>query len=243
MLKEIFDGLVDIAYPKRCVICSKRIDELLFGNPLCHGCFTKFQKNTPPFCLKCGHNLSQNQIYAGLCKNCHRRTFAFKRAWSACYYEGELKELIHRFKYKNRPKLAKLLAQPLLDFIKEHSLPLERFDYCIPMPLDPIRLREREFNQAELLADELSKYLSFKIMRDTLKRIKHTRPQVDLEQNQRFDNIKGAFGLENGQVIKDKTILVLDDLITTGATASEAASALLAGGAKEVYCLTLATPR
>src|SRR3989338_2064057 len=98
MLKNIFAGLIDIVYPKKCLICAKKIDDLLFENLLCLECFAKFKKNPPPFCMKCGRNLEAHQIYSGLCKNCLRKTFAFKRAWSACYYEGVLKDLIHLFK-------------------------------------------------------------------------------------------------------------------------------------------------
>ena len=243
MFKVIVNGFIDLVYPKRCLLCAARIDELLFENFLCRGCFAKIEKNKAPFCAKCGQSLTHTQFENGVCNKCRRKPFAFSRAWSACYYEGVLKDLIHRFKYEHNPKLARLLAQPLAGFIQEYKIPLEKFDCCIPMPLHPIRLREREFNQAQLLAEEIGGNFNLQILRGALSKIKNTRPQTDLKEKERFSNIKGAFAVQDETMIKGKTILLLDDLITTGATASEASATLINAGAKDVCVLTLATPR
>jgi ComF family protein len=151
-----------------------------------------------------------------------------------------IKELIHQFKYKNREYLDKLLARLMIDFIKEYDLPMEIIDLVIPVPLYTSRLREREFNQALLLSKEIALEFKKKLVYDNLVRLRNTRTQTRLKDSERLLNVRNSFALAKEKDIKGKNILLIDDVLTTAATVSEAASALKHAGANVVFVLTLA---
>ena len=128
----------------------------------------------------------------------------------------------------------------MISFIKEYSLDAGQFDVIIPIPLSSTRSRERGYNQARLLAKELAKEFSIPLAENQLRRIRHTDPQSLLDEKQRWTNIKGAFTIRKLKNLRHKNILLIDDLLTTGATASEAARVLKDAGAGTVGVLTLA---
>jgi len=128
----------------------------------------------------------------------------------------------------------------MISFIKEYSLDAGQFDVIIPIPLSSTRSRERGYNQARLLAKELAKEFSIPLAENQLRRIRHTDPQSLLDEKQRWTNIKGAFTIRKLETFQRKNILLVDDLLTTGATASEAARMLKDAGAGTVGVLTLA---
>jgi ComF family protein len=175
-----------------------------------------------------------------MCPSCLKKKLHFDRAFSPCVYEGAIKELIHEFKYKNKDYLGSVLSKPMINFIEEYNLPMEYLDLIIPVPLHSTRLREREFNQAEVLSRYIALEYNKEISNDTLKRNRNTRTQTDLETNERFLNVRGSFSLTKDKNIRGKNILLIDDVLTTGATSSEAASVLKDAGAGIVFVLTLA---
>jgi ComF family protein len=163
------------------------------------------------------------------------------RIWSVGVYEGVLKELIHQFKYKEKKYLANPLGKLLVDFVGKY-LKEERFDYIVPIPLDKARGRKRGYNQAELLARVLAEGINKPVLTHIVERREKTKPQFGLKRDERFENLSGAFevsrsGKGNVTPIMGKTILLLDDLATTGATLDECAKALKRAGASEVYGL------
>jgi ComF family protein len=164
----------------------------------------------------------------------------FDRAFSPCLYEGVIKELIHEFKYKGKNHLAKPLSKIITDFIKEYDFPIEYLDLIIPMPLYKTRLREREFNQAEILGRHIASEFNKDLAPDLLIRRRPTKTQAELPVDKRFLNVKESFSVVKGDVIKGKNMLIVDDVLTTGATSSEAARTLKDAGAKIVFVLTLA---
>lgn len=225
MRQGAIQAFKDILYPPRCVICHQRILRPCAQDSLCADCIGKIRPNAAPFCTKGGSP---------------RAHFYFDRAWAGYAYEGTIKEMLHHFKYNHKIKLGKALAKLMIDFVREYSLPVGSCDYVIPIPLSPARLREREFNQARLLADGLADSLKLKLLDDCLIRIRNTKSQAELDVISRWKNIQGAFKLKTPDLIKGRAILLIDDVLTTGATASEAAKTLKSAGAGSVFALTLA---
>jgi len=232
-------SLIDLVYPKICVVCknslknSPGIDSLV-----CTQCWGKIKKNTPPFCHICGRQLKS--FAKNICPGCTRKPLHFDRAFSACAYEGVVKELIHAFKYQNKDYLGQPLSRLMIEFIREYALPMEFLDAIIPIPLHKTRLREREFNQAEVLSTHIAAQFNKGVLRDSLRRNRPTQTQTGLEDALRFSNVKGSFSVTRSEHIKGKNLLLIDDVFTTGATASEAAYALKNAGANIVFILTLA---
>jgi len=132
-----------------------------------------------------------------------------------------------------------LLGKLMLDFAGRNIDP-DEIDFVVPVPLHPVKLRERQFNQSEVLAAYLAKKLNKKIVKDRLKRIKYTMPQTELKREQRLKNVNGAFRAKRDSNFEDKTILLVDDVLTTGATLNECAKALKDAGAKRVIAFALA---
>lgn len=160
--------------------------------------------------------------------------------YSATTYDGVVKESIHRFKFNKRKKLAQPLGVLLVNYLgRKPGLELEELDGIIPVPLHQKRLRERGFNQVELLARTLSRYFELPVT-PALERTRPTQPQFDLKREERFNNVKGAFRVIDPKAVYNKKVLLLDDIYTTGSTISECGRVLKNAGARRVEVLTLA---
>ncbi|MBN1913782.1 MAG: ComF family protein, partial [Candidatus Omnitrophica bacterium] len=215
----------------------------LKGNPsvdglICAECWSNIKKNAPPLCSICGRRLKN--FSKNICPLCIRKSLHFDRAFSPCVYEGPIKGLIHDFKYNNRAYLGPTLSRLMIDFIKEHNLLMDYLDLIIPVPLHRSRLREREFNQAEVLSKPIAAEFKKSLACDILKRHRATKVQAELQEHQRLLNVKDSFFVADRKAVMDKNILLIDDVLTTGATASEAARALKKSGAGIVFIMTLA---
>jgi ComF family protein len=239
--QNLLRGFWDILYPKVCLVCRNKLNALSIDELVCLKCWGKIKKNIPPFCRSCGRTLDKKDLSGHLCSGCAKHPPHFDRAFSPCVYEGPLKELIHQFKYKKKDYLGPLIAGFMAEFIREYAIPLDSFDLIIPIPLHPARLREREFNQALILSDYIAGIFDKKVLGDNLIRCRHTRTQTDLKDQQRFINVKESFAVKNPGTIRAKNILLIDDVMTTGATSSEAAFTLKDAGAGKVFVLTLAS--
>jgi ComF family protein len=160
--------------------------------------------------------------------------------WQACRswasYRGPLRSAIHRLKYKNDIGLCEPLGQHLVQLLQEQAWPV---DCIIPVPLNSHRRRERGYNQSALLAFFLTLQTGLPSIPSALQRIRNTRSQVGLTAEERHQNLDGAFSARVDR-ISGRTVLLLDDVMTTGATLRNAARALLIAGASQVYALTLA---
>ena len=221
MIQAIFKAATGIIYPPRCSSCREKLEPADTNKLICRPCLRKIVPNTPPFDREYG------------VKDAH-----FDRAIWACAYEGTIKEIIHSFKYRHKIKLGKLLSELMLNFIQEYRLPLTQCDYIIPIPLSLTRLREREFNQAQIIAADISGALKIPLLNNALKRVRHSRPQAELNREERLNNLKGAF--KNKESLDGKDIMLIDDVLTTGATASEASRVLKETGANSVFVFTAA---
>jgi len=240
MLRQIVKGIKDLVYPEICLACKDPIKGHDEDRHVCTGCFNKIKLNIPPFCSVCGRHLENFKTHKSICPQCLRFSFNFDRAFAPCPYEGVIKELIHEFKYKGKRRLAGPLSALMIDFIRDYSLPIEYIDLVLPVPLSNTRLREREFNQAEALSRQISSVFMKNTPERALIRHRHTRSQADLEEGDRRKNILGSFKVAEPWAVKSKNLLLIDDVLTTGATLSEAAGALKAAGANIVFALTLA---
>ncbi len=189
----------------------------------------------PPYCQRCGRPFPKGST-AHLCSDCLQQKLFFDWGRAAVLYEGIFAEAIQRFKYQGDIHL----AHPLGWFWNKINLETLSFEAIIPVPLHPARLRERGFNQALLLGKILGKIHNKRVLAKGLRRIKNTVPQVQLDHSERAKNVRGAFAVKDQQEIMDKSVLLVDDVFTTGATVNECARILKKSGAKEVLVLTLA---
>ena len=239
-MNNFLKHLLNIIYPRICMICRTRLGKNAIDNLICPHCWAKIKKNTHPVCAICGRKLTKKHIHKKVCPDCQRQHFFFDRAFSPCVYEGIIRQLIHKFKYQNKDYLSALLSKLLIEFMHKNSIMNNLFDLIVPVPLHRTKLREREFNQSELLARRIAVEFSIPLSQSNLWCEHHRQPQMELDKELRWANIKGCFALRNPAKVKGKKILLVDDVLTTGATCSEAAFVLKDAGASCVFVLTLA---
>lgn len=228
-----------LVYPPMCAGCSRALgpeDPTLF----CPDCLTALDLISEPYCPLCGIPFVAENTTSHLCGDCLGGVHSFDRARAAGFYQGLIREVIHRFKYGGQTFLVKPLARMLVEPAKD-LIRLHRIDTIIPVPLHYKRLRQRGFNQASLLARSLGSLLHIPVDYFSLKRTRWTDPQIGLSRNQRAGNVKGAFSLKSAEKIKGKGILLLDDVFTTGETVNQCVGVLKKdGGAGEVVVLSVA---
>lgn len=237
MLKTLSSALLDFVFPPHCHVCRSFIPRSGRLN-ICSSCLENLQPLESPLCTICSmpfHGKSDDHP----CGSCIKNPPAFDAARAAYIYEGAVRELVHRFKYDYRTHLRRPLAimtaEALSGFIREN-----RPDLIVPVPLHVRRLRSRGFNQAVLLGELLSKEWGIPMDRRTMSRIRWTEPQITLDVDQRKENVKGAFSVSDPAVVRGRSVLLLDDVYTTGSTAGECARVLKRNGAERVLVATVA---
>lgn len=233
MLKAILSGLVNIIYPEQCLICKKLFKQEII---VCRDCLNSIKMNVPPFCRRCGRNLKE-----ATCPYCRNTRLYFDRAFSPCRYVGTNTELIHLFKYKGKIKISGIVAEALIKFITNFHIAMDKIDIIVPVPLSRPKLREREFNQSELISLPIAEKFRIQHSAGNLIRLSNNKAQAKLKAQSRFKNIQGAFAVKNKDEFYGRNVLLVDDVLTTGATCSEAARALKESGAKSVSVLTFAS--
>lgn len=170
------------------------------------------------------------------CHHCTIRPPAYMKAWTLYPYLPPLQDAICLFKYRGKVSLARPLGRLMLD-----ALPAALdADLVIPVPLHPTRLREREFNQSLLLADQVAKHIHLPLSFTNLVRTTQSEPQSTLSRKERIKNLRRAFAVRHPQSIAHKRILLIDDVFTTGTTVNECAKVLRKAGAQAIFVLTLA---
>ena len=225
-------------YPSTCAGCSTPLDSERSG-PFCSACMENIDLVSQPYCPVCGIPYSSENTTGHLCGDCLGGVHLFDRARATGFYRGPLREIIHRFKYGGQTFLARPLAKILAASGKELTR-LHNIDLIVPVPLHFKRLRQRGFNQATLLARHLGSALKISVDYASLKRSRWTEPQTGLTRRQRAVNLKNAFDLIRPEKIEAKSILLVDDVFTTGETVNQCARVLKKGGAVEVVVLTVA---
>jgi ComF family protein len=224
---------LDILYPPTCPICCGilRTDHKM----ICPECRKKIKYIKEPLCKKCGKSvLLEEQEY---CYDCSKRPHIFIQGRALLTYEDHVKKSIYRFKYKNKREYAKVYANEIILQLGT-SIANWKVDGIIPIPLHKSKQRSRGFNQAEILALELSKQLDIPCYSNLIERTRKTLPQKSLNDKQRINNLKNAFKM-TGNVVKLRKVILIDDIYTTGITMDSVAEVLLQSGVEEVYFITI----
>jgi ComF family protein len=238
-LERQFSVALDLLYPRNCQICFHAIEASHSIGYVCADCLRSVCPIRAPFCQKCGLPFFGEITATFECGNCRDKNYVFDRAIAAVTTQGVVRDCLHQFKYARREWFGPLLAYYLVEAGLQH-FDWDEIDAIVPVPLHPRKLREREFNQAEYLGEKLSRAFKKPQLRGNLRRIRDTQTQTRLDSSGRADNMRGAFAVKRPDTFKDKRLVLVDDVFTTGATTNECASILLKAGAATVSVLTVA---
>lgn len=202
---------------------------------ICDDCKDKVMLVKKPSCLKCGRPIYSNE--AEYCEECEKKKHLFYKGISAYVYSDIVKKSIYRFKYSNRRYYAKTYGEMIA---KEFLSEIKRWDcdVIVPVPIHRNRYKKRGYNQAEILAKELSKYIGIPVDSSILVRKINTLPQKELDANGRKNNLENAFKISKS-VVQYKKIILVDDIFTTGSTIDACAAMFLAAGVYKIYFISL----
>jgi ComF family protein len=234
-LSSLKDFVLDLIFPKECLGCHQE------GTYLCNNCFDKISINKDNYCTFCKQAIGFNQI----CQACQSQTKLKNVFVIADYNNTILQDLLHSFKYKLVEGISDNLAMLVKEYLKQNKVFLlnninDDNTVLVPVPLHKKRFLKRGFNQSYLLAKEIEKHFEIKII-DLLKRKINTSSQVNMTRQERLVNLKDAFDLESAiELDKNKNIILVDDVITTGSTLNECAYVLNSAGFENIYALVIA---
>jgi competence protein ComFC len=225
-------------YPNLCQICHSMRATTQQGF-VCGACRQQVRFIAPPYCSRCGLPFEGEINTTFECGNCRELELHFEWARAAVAAKGVVLEVIHRYKYNRELWFEPFLGDLLISQAAK-EISSENWDVIVPIPLHRVKQRQREFNQAERLAKLLGRITKIEVANRLLKRLKSTDTQTLLSRADRAANVKAAFAVCEGEWIKDKRILLIDDVLTTGATASACAKALRDKGSGHVAVWTVA---
>jgi len=234
---EFQSTLFQFFLPPQCPCCENFLEEGRQG--FCSNCLSEIRWIEPPFCSICGIPFASKAVENHPCGACVTRGKYFTMARALGAYEGSLREAIHRWKYEGKIHLTPFFTEWMAEGLNRYWEPAS-LDLLIPVPLHTQRLRERGFNQALLLVKELSLRTGIPYRKTILQKKKSTLPQVNLSGTEREKGLRGAFQTIGKEELLEKSVLLVDDVYTTGATVNECSKVLLRGGAERVDVLTLA---
>jgi len=243
-LNTVFNSMLDFSrsvlsgiIPYTCPGCGRPGKELV-----CPDCERKIKYIGEPWCRVCGRQLPPGVSFTDGCRECEGGGFHFDRCRSAMAYEGAVDGAVKKFKFHRNVHMGYYLCRKMSDFISEQGEmfePLRKADALVPVPLHPFRFLRRGFNQSEMIAREASGALGVPVL-PCLARTRHTRPQSLLKAEERIENVQGAFAVKKKYDLPGMRLVVVDDVMTTGATVNECSRVLGEAGAEEVHVLTAA---
>lgn len=229
---KIKEKCIQMFYPLRCPVCDDIVTP--YGEKICLECMPKLKLLTAPWCMKCGKKLSEEEEYCADCTRIHHNFIQGR----ALYEYSSVARSVYRLKYAKRQEYADFLggemARYLGDFIRQVQA-----DALVPVPLHKKRQKKRGYNQSQLLATAISKYTRVPIEDKLIQRCKNTKPLKLQNPVERQNNLKKAFIIAKNDV-KLKTIIIVDDIYTTGSTIDEMAAILKQAGVERIYYITLA---
>ncbi len=222
--RSFFRATLDFVYPPYCLLCEAYLDAK--EDLVCASCWQALPLLPQPLMpVATLHILSGVPAW-------------FDKSIAAYEYSPSVQELIHHFKYFGMHGLAKELGKKIGERIVQHNLTGE-IDALVPVPLHAQRMRERGYNQAELLAEQVSELIGVPCLKDVLLRTRYTQPQAAMRREERRSNIQGAFAIKTGSTIDKARIALVDDVLTTGSTMNECAQVLRQAGAASVMSVTV----
>lgn len=225
-------------YPEACQLCGQARATPAEGF-VCSDCWTQVRFIKPPFCERCGLPFAGDLTTPFECANCREMELHFCSARSAVVAREKVREVIHHYKYHRALWFEPFLAGLLIRQAAPELRP-EKWDLIVPIPLHPRKQRQREFNQAERLAERLGAATQIPVHKRLLRRVVPTLTQTQLSRQERHANVRDAFALHPRATLNGERIVLLDDVFTTGATASACAQVLRNGGAAAVCVWTVA---
>ncbi|RDY22829.1 ComF family protein [Romboutsia maritimum] len=237
---NIFETFLDFIYPENitCIICNKPVKKNNTYS-MCKNCFDELHFILDG-CRKCGkpiinHSLEKQDIEG--CSYCFNKNFYFDKAISCIEYNDMSKKMVLSLKYNNKTYMSKYIASIMKDKLEIENI---NFDYILFVPLHKIRLRRRGFNQSEKIAVYLGK-ITKKPVINIIDRKKYTKKLYKLNKKEREKELKEAFSLKDNGSIKNKNVIVVDDIFTTGTTVNEISKLLKNHGVSQVFIITLLT--
>lgn len=235
--RKLYQTIIQLLFPLRCPVCDAIV--MPASEKICLDCMKKLRYITGPRCLRCGKKLEcAEQEY---CHDCAKGKHCFMRG-RALYEYGSIAPALYRFKYGNRKEYADFFGEEIAGYLGDFIHEVHP-DGLIPVPLHRKRLKKRGYNQAFLLAKAIGQYTDVPVFDKLVARTKNTVPLKRLNPQERQNNLKKAFHIVGNDVKLIETmqsVIIVDDIYTTGSTIDEVASVLLAAGVKQVYFLALA---
>jgi len=240
-VKILGEGLISLLLAADCGVCQHPLEpsNITF---VCIDCWSKIKWLKDPYCSKCSRPLPSTfkSIPTFLCPECRRQNVYFNRAFIPTLYEGVMKKVIHLLKYNKKTGIMRTLERIMRSYFSCLNSSFPCLDLVVPIPLHRKKLRERGFNQAELIAKVVAKHLQVRLTKGNLKRTKATITQTSLDREERRRNLREAFTIKNRDEFQAKNVLLVDDVYTTGTTIKEAAKVLKEARVKDVYVFALA---
>ncbi len=237
MLSAIGSVLLDFVYPRSCQGCGRPVGDRT--GHVCWDCMAALEWVAAPMCRICGDPVYGSVGHEYGCSACAKSRPWFGQARSAARYRGPLQTMMQAFKYGDGICLTNDFAQMLLACVRTHW-PRTRFDAVAAVPLHPRKQRERTYNQSGLLARTLARRMETLDMSRVLRRVKPTISQTGLSASQRQANVRNAFDTCHADWIEERAFLLVDDVMTTGATVNACARELKKAGARDVHVVTVA---
>jgi ComF family protein len=239
LLARLAERVADGFYPRVCPAAGCGAPADVPGRHLCWACRSKIELYSEGLCTVCGHLAAGEVKHDFVCGVCRKAKPHFDRARAAGHFKGVLRESVHAFKYNDALWLRHDLVDLLQGCLAAHFR-ADAVDVIVPVPLHPVRQRERTYNQAALLAEELGRRLDRRWDGRALTRVRATETQTQFDAARRRANIVGAFRVASPEWVRQRCVLLVDDVMTTGATLNECARVLKKAGARVVWTVTVA---
>lgn len=236
ILKNIYTHFSHLILPKKCAACEIIIES---DSLLCGPCYREIKIISEPHCNLCGTPFEFNVEGITECAVCMAEPPIYNKARALFVYDEKSSKIVTGFKYSDKTHVSDDLAKMFVNFNKEI---FDEVDFIISVPMHPLRLVKRRYNQAALLANSVAKIAKKKVFHDILIRTKNTPPQASLSKKERKRNLAGAFEIKKKHLsfLKGKKVLIIDDVITTGSTVNACAKILKKAGAAKVFVLSIA---
>ena len=236
MIREIADAVLDAVFPRICPVCNEIVS--VRRSDICPECARKLSPVEEPVCRKCGKPLDEEDT---LCRDCKSGRHIYDMGCAALIYDEYMSKSIYRFKYNGKKEFARfygrIIEKKCADRIRSWNV-----EAIVPVPVHKSRLRKRGYNQAQLIARELSGRLKIPVDARLVKRCAATGAQKNLSAKERQNNLKKAFKVTRN-VVKLDSVLIVDDIYTTGATVDAMAAVLKNAGVRRVYYVSLCIGR